>query len=77
VALGRGRSPVGTDLQLFTRGTIPCRDGPGPVHPGERRVAWMSRFRRLARDYERRVQTLYGWPWLAFSILMTAASFYE
>lgn len=38
----------------------------------ERSFAWASRFRRLARDYERLAETLRGWHWLAFSILMTA-----
>lgn len=38
----------------------------------ERSFAWTSRFRRLARDYERLAETLRGWHWLAFSVLMTA-----
>ncbi len=38
----------------------------------ERQFAWTSRFRRLARDYERLAETLRGWHWLALSILMTA-----
>lgn len=38
----------------------------------ERSFAWTSRFRRLARDYERLTQTLEGYHWLAFSILMLA-----
>jgi transposase len=32
----------------------------------ERSFAWLARFRRLARDYERLVETLAGWHWLAF-----------
>ncbi len=36
----------------------------------ERSFAWMSRFRRLARDYERLPDTLKGLHFLAFSILM-------
>jgi transposase len=36
----------------------------------ERSFAWMSRFRRLARDYERLPNTLKGLHLLAFSILM-------
>lgn len=32
----------------------------------ERSFAWLGRFRRLARDYERLVETLAGWHWLAF-----------
>ena len=36
----------------------------------ERSFAWMARFRRLARDYERLAQTLKGFHWLAFSILL-------
>jgi len=30
----------------------------------------MARFRRLARDYERLTETLKGFHWLAFSILL-------
>jgi transposase len=37
----------------------------------ERSFAWTSRFRRLARDYERLAETLRGWHWLTFSVLMT------
>ena len=36
----------------------------------ERDFAWMARFRRLARDYERLPQTLAGLHFLAFAILM-------
>jgi transposase len=36
----------------------------------ERSFAWMSRFRRLARDYERLAQTLAGLHFIAFAILM-------
>jgi transposase len=36
----------------------------------ERSNAWMARFRRLARDYERLPQTLAGLHFLAFAILM-------
>ena len=36
----------------------------------ERSFAWMSRFRRLARDYERLPQTLKGLHFRAFAILM-------
>jgi transposase len=32
----------------------------------ERSFAWLGRFRRLARDYERLAETLAGWHWLAF-----------
>jgi transposase len=32
----------------------------------ERGFAWMGRFRRLARDYERLTEVLAGWHWLAF-----------
>jgi len=38
----------------------------------ERFFVWTLRFRRLARDYERLTQTLEGYRWLAFSILMLA-----
>lgn len=36
----------------------------------ERGFAWMARFRRLARDYERLSQTLVGFHFIAFAILM-------
>lgn len=36
----------------------------------ERSFGWMSRFRRLARDYERLPETLAGLHFLAFAILM-------
>ena len=36
----------------------------------ERSFAWLARFRRLARDYERLTQTLAGWHWLAFLTLL-------
>ena len=36
----------------------------------ERSFAWLSRFRRLARDYERLPTTLRGMHFLAFAILM-------
>ncbi len=36
----------------------------------ERGFAWMSRFRRLARDYERLPETLAGLHFLAFAMLM-------
>ena len=36
----------------------------------ERSFAWMARFRRLARDYERLPTTLVGFHLLAFAILM-------
>jgi transposase len=32
----------------------------------ERSFAWLGRFRRLTRDYERLTETLAGWHWLAF-----------
>jgi transposase len=38
----------------------------------ERSNAWVARFRRLARDYERLPQTLAGLHFLAFAILMLA-----
>jgi transposase len=38
----------------------------------ERSNAWMARFRRLARDYERLPQTLAGLHFLAFAILLLA-----
>lgn len=36
----------------------------------ERSFAWMGRFRRLARDYERLSVTLAGWHGVAFVALM-------
>ena len=39
----------------------------------ERSFAWASRFRRLARDYERLPETLAGLHWVAFLILMLGA----
>jgi transposase len=36
----------------------------------ERSFAWLSRFRRLARDYERLPGTLAQLHWLAFCCLM-------
>ena len=38
----------------------------------ERSDAWMARFRRLARDYERLQETLAGLHFLAFAIIMLA-----
>src|SRR5262245_11146831 len=38
----------------------------------ERTVGWLSRLRRLARDYERLTATLAGWHWLAFLTLLLA-----
>jgi transposase len=37
----------------------------------ERSFAWLSRFRRLARDYERWPETLRGLHFLAFAMLLT------
>ena len=36
----------------------------------ERTFAWLGRFRRLARDYERLSETLAGWHWLAFLTIL-------
>jgi transposase len=41
----------------------------------ERSFAWLSRFRRLARDYERLPETLNGLHFLAFAMLMDSVSF--
>ncbi len=38
----------------------------------ERSFGWMARFRRLARDYERLAQSLAGFHFIAFAILMLA-----
>ncbi len=56
--------------------------GGGEAHRGEegvvllprrcvagRMFAWLGRFRRLARDYERWSETLAGWHWLAMPTL--------
>jgi transposase len=36
----------------------------------ERSFAWMARFRRLVRDYERLAETLVGLHFIAFALLM-------
>ncbi len=36
----------------------------------ERTFAWLGRFRRLVRDYERLAATLAGWHWVAAVILL-------
>lgn len=41
----------------------------------ERSFAWVARFRRLARDYERLAATLTGYHWLAFALLMLSSLF--
>lgn len=41
----------------------------------ERSFAWASRFRRLARDYERLPETFAGLHWLAFLILTVNSVF--
>jgi transposase len=41
----------------------------------ERTFAWVARFRRLARDYERLASTLSGYHWLAFALLMLKSLF--
>jgi transposase len=38
----------------------------------ERSFGWLGRFRRLARDYERLTESLAGWHWLAFVVLLLA-----
>jgi transposase len=38
----------------------------------ERSNAWLARFRRLARDYERLPETLRGLHFLAFALLLLA-----
>lgn len=38
----------------------------------ERSFAWMARFRRLARDYERLDETLVGLHFIAFAMLMAS-----
>lgn len=43
----------------------------------ERSFAWASRFRRLARDYERLPQTVAGLHWLAFLTLMLSSIFHK
>ena len=41
----------------------------------ERSFAWLARFRRLSRDYERLPSTLAGLHWLAFSSLLLSNLF--
>jgi len=41
----------------------------------ERSFAWVARFRRLARDYERLAGTMAGYHWLAFAMLMLRTLF--
>jgi transposase len=41
----------------------------------ERSFAWLSRFRRLARDYERLPKTLKGFHLIAFVIIMASRFF--
>jgi transposase len=41
----------------------------------ERSFAWLTRFRRLARDYERLPETLAGLHFLAFAMLMAKQVF--
>ena len=41
----------------------------------ERSIAWVARFRRLARDYERLATTLAGYHWIAFALLMLKSVF--
>ena len=41
----------------------------------ERSFAWLARFRRLARDYERLPTTLAGLHWLAFACLLLSNLF--
>ena len=43
----------------------------------ERSFAWAARFRRLARDYERLAQTLAGWHWMAFAVIMLRRLFLD
>jgi transposase len=43
----------------------------------ERSFAWAARFRRLARDYERLAETLAGYHWLVFAMLMLKTLFNE
>ena len=41
----------------------------------ERSFAWLARFRRLSRDYERLPTTLAGLHWLAFACLLLNSLF--
>jgi transposase len=43
----------------------------------ERSFAWAARFRRLARDYERLAETLAGWHWMAFAVIMLKRLFLD
>ena len=40
----------------------------------ERSFAWTTRFRRLVRDYERLAETLAGFHFVAFAILLASGS---
>jgi transposase len=42
----------------------------------ERSFAWLARFRRLARDYERLPETLKGFHLIAF-VIITASRFFR
>jgi len=48
----------------------PLGSGSCPYWVVERSFAWTSRFRRLARDYERLAETLRGLHFLAFACLL-------
>jgi hypothetical protein len=42
----------------------------------ERSFAWLARFRRLARDYERLPQTVKGLHFVAFALLLLSRALY-
>ena len=70
IAVGGQRS---TPRQTTRKDPQHERDKPSKRSYGwvaERDFAWASRFRRLARDYERLVATLAGLHFLAFACLM-------
>ena len=69
-ALTRGDLHVGK--QLFDVGALVFVGRRWVV---ERSVAWMTRCRRLARDYERLSTTLAGLHFAAFAMLMLARFF--
>ena len=72
-AAGKGIRLVVVKLEVAKRGFVL----PPRRWVVERSFAWASRFRRLARDYERLPQTVAGLHWLAFLALMLNSFFHQ
>lgn len=53
-------------LRWLVRSGAPWRMLPNNFPPWK----WLARFRRLARDYERLSDTLVGYHWVAFALLL-------